>query len=934
MNLKKMHKKIIGVAFLVLALGLFGPLHVFAEETLCPEDKPKPDSSSIGQRYGFTLAHVGGSQYKVSMTNGCAENVTFNITKINGSTSAAGVGSKVSCTTPVTLTVSGSSTDSNTGLPSLIVELKSNEKVKDAPKVDDSCWWQYAEGIVSTTMIMEEEIAPVTITQPEIAGPTIESAVINCDNNTYQKGNSTHTITAGSFEDKFCIAKRGAQAAGNTYDFGSGKYSGNPKEFVCESDFKNHPEMVPVSEAAKNDLSTLTAEEREAYFVNKQYLYGESKMTESAILEYHYAPSYTGTKKISCEVTCKEAVEVEYGPPVAAVGGVCFEYIVRVTSRVSCNMSKMPSSEGLCKKNVCTPTPHCVHNGGGVYTQGGPSEAFDACVRSCDGGKYTKKCSNKCYQQIYGGRGAKAKVNGYYSDELFASKIKQWGNNYSCDGYYDKSSANGSISWVGGDSPGRWYCNHRGGWPDSGHPANEYSTSQNDGFFRRDTSSIQCNDTCSWIGCSGDVYLNSDSVQSDCDENTRRYNELVASCKAKAICNTTASTFKVHVDYTKLGETTVTPLDFPYKSSNDFIQNSGSSVTSTQNQRNTTLLYNYPDSAEGMYGCYKNGAPELDLYRATWGFPGSWMNLKTGEISYNPDGKDNTVWLEHPHRFCIPGDAKGVNVLWYQAYMHREYVVHNISESSSVTEQYVIDNCHYTSTTHSITQYSIDRWLQDVGRDNVKYNITASTRKFGYMEWDIDVKCFYAVNDDPLCGNYHDDICETSTTVEPNCIPNPEEYRVHTVDLTDMFPNESGGTLNDPSKAGRSYVGWNWSKYAINNKNPGYKSNPPAYLAKIQSNANSMYSDSNLDYEFYLSPQTIRTMRSLTTGSSSNYTAFSDSGFKLDENGISRYESAKIRDTSIFDSANSKVPGRGTKAISCNNMINWQNTSACDTVHG
>ena len=37
-----------------------------------------------------------------------------------------------------------------------------------------------------------------------------------------------------------------------------------------------------------------------------------------------------------------------------------------------------------------------------VLHQGGPNEDFEACINECDGGKYTPKCSNTCYEKIYG----------------------------------------------------------------------------------------------------------------------------------------------------------------------------------------------------------------------------------------------------------------------------------------------------------------------------------------------------------------------------------------------------------------------------------------------------------------------------------------------------------------------------------------------------
>ena len=57
--------------------------------------------------------------------------------------------------------------------------------------------------------------------------------------------------------------------------------------------------------------------------------------------------------------------------------------------------------------------PKCVYScetsctyderaGSTVDNKGGPNDDFDACVSSCDGGKYTQSCINSCYNTVYG----------------------------------------------------------------------------------------------------------------------------------------------------------------------------------------------------------------------------------------------------------------------------------------------------------------------------------------------------------------------------------------------------------------------------------------------------------------------------------------------------------------------------------------------------
>ena len=77
-----------------------------------------------------------------------------------------------------------------------------------------------------------------------------------------------------------------------------------------------------------------------------------------------------------------------------------------------------------------------------------------------------------------------------------------------------------------------------------------------------------------------------------------------------------------------------------------------------------------------------------------------------------------------------------------------------------------------------------------------------------------------------------------------------------------------------------------------------------------------------------MTPKVLREMRKDKAGSGgSNYTAFSDSGFTLDNNGVGRYYSKKIRNLG----SDNKLP-LNNDSLYCNNMVNWQ-MPGCDTIH-
>ena len=142
------------------------------------------------------------------------------------------------------------------------------------------------------------------------------------------------------------------------------------------------------------------------YYQNKKYYFYEKTYTPTTTryYKYHYGCKTVTDKDnpVVCKVNCQEVVVVEYGPPVAVKAGLCFEYKVKVTSKVVCRpMSQIPEPKSY--EGYCTPTPSCASKTStankltGTHRQGGPDEEFDQCVQECDGGKYTDKCSLSCY---------------------------------------------------------------------------------------------------------------------------------------------------------------------------------------------------------------------------------------------------------------------------------------------------------------------------------------------------------------------------------------------------------------------------------------------------------------------------------------------------------------------------------------------------------
>ena len=113
-------------------------------------------------------------------------------------------------------------------------------------------------------------------------------------------------------------------------------------------------------------------------------------------------------------------------------------------------MSKAPEKPKL-NCDYCTPTPKCTGRSGKVWRQGGPSEDFDLCINSCDGGKYTKECSDQCYKKIYGTQTITASKMDIKTTSTYKGSLSD------ClalnpAGCYTKDNS-GNIEWTAGSSP-------------------------------------------------------------------------------------------------------------------------------------------------------------------------------------------------------------------------------------------------------------------------------------------------------------------------------------------------------------------------------------------------------------------------------------------------------------------------------------------------
>lgn len=937
-------KKLIGVysvLLFIIILYFVSPINVNAE------DCPNPDDVIINS--GFKLEYARDSsnqvipdQYYLSMgTDAGAQDygISFAVEIVDGSTledvsnstHASVIRSLGNISFGDKIEVSASNSDYTNGYIYVFLRATCEDDTASSPY--EMYDYVYASKVGNGIPVQGGEC----VTAPPV---TITTTPLDC---------SGYNPNGTSFKDKFCNAKNKAFTENkNTYCKDSNcKYPAFESESNYSRKYGNNTFLKFQCSSNLDDIPSDPADlEGEKYYLNKNYIYGVSTYTKDAIYTRNLAPSHVETTTTSCEVTCEEAVEAEYGPPVASKAGMCFEYKVRVTSRVSCYMSKAPDTP-KCPTGYCTPEAACT-NGRSWWHQAGPSEDFDACVKKCDNGKYTKKCSDKCYKQVYGNSLPAAKVVGEGDDttstepyftienEFIRLHNERYGGdvlaqyNEISKYYYDKNGSGGDIVWVsepqenGELIPGRYY--YEANWTRGSTGDFYHYKRDNAGFFRAVYSSGNvCDDTCVWNGCSGDVYLNPGQDQIDYADNLEIYNDLLDSCQGQATCSTTTAEISISVDYRNRKGDPQPTIDFPYSRGKDSITHNSGGTVSLPTDDDSVLLPNDPTEGEGILGCYKPGASETNLYRLTWSFPGTWINNKSGEISYTKQGTCDEAagatcsWRDMKQKFCLPNNTGRVNADWWNAYYKKVIDDKGIETSTQTSE--VQDVCLKSSTSNK----TIISPGSSINPE--EYNIHAKAVKFGYFDWNIQMDCFYATNPTPLVST---DQNVNEEDVPEECKTAPDNYRIRSIDLENVFPAKDGSETTDPSSYGR-LPGHNWTKYSnpsakdASFNNPNYfesTSDPISYLTKIQTEKDSIY-DEEVEYEFRLSPKDLRDIRKKFVGNGSSATGFSDfdlNDFYMDKNGVARYYSNAIRGEVFDSSAIVAINNNKNGGLTCNNM--------------
>ena len=641
-------------------------------------------------------------------------------------------------------------------------------------------------------------------------------------------------------------------------------------------------------QTAKNySNSENTAKLTEYYYdeANTTYFKGQQVYTyQVGKYIYNYSSTQVEEEAGYCLRTCNEVVKVDYGPPVYSRGGMCFEYRIKVSSIVNCEADTSHIKPPKCDQDICLPVPMCYGYGSDgvlqyVIHQGGPNEDFEACINDCDGGKYTDKCSEKCYNEVYANSSNKVEnqikltyetkpeavqlANAYSS--IPSGKMHHY---YRTSGYVQFKSEGHSASLVGrawdtfGQSLGLWYVPSRANYYVTNGGSYAYMVNGN-GIVRLPT----CGDDCHWEGCQkNDSYLDfdcnvhtdagikmkyfnaetgafdevdvctADDLQKyDCDYNEKRYKAAVDACKAATTCTNSEATytieFKYQEDGTKGSSTKVVKVD-----------------TNTNNKVKTNTSNLKPGTILSYGGCYGNKDGKR-WYQTEWTMPGTWQENKHQYASYTqPTNKTGWTYLEG--QVCLSPYVVEANKAWANEYLKT-----------------------YVSTGYEANfNGKFKKHDYDDGSTIDGYNIKGESKGFGYFAWKFDVSCFYAIsNDETKCNTQPccvGDDCTDKTCETPPCDKNTTNYTTRSYDDKKPIVNATQNRviLEDGTPVDSlENLPFNWSSDATLKyfNAGGYNNNPERLLKEIMDKANSgqTFSEEQIDYEYIMDAQVIQFIR-------------------------------------------------------------------------
>lgn len=366
----------------------------------------------------------------------------------------------------------------------------------------------------------------------------------------------------------------------------------------------------------------------------------------------------------------------------------------------------------------------------------------------------------------------------------------------------------------------------------------------NKGILRQFSDRFKCYETCYYAGCSAGSATSSKEYSEDLVDDLEKIANALKQCNTSSTCETTEDTsdfyIKVNTKKGKNSESVDTKINGhnKIKDVNNNVTNVGNCPTSScEKQSKPTMFVPLAnENGNGILGlCYDNFTKNPH-YQTTITFPGSWINLKTGEVSY--DCQNLCTYRKKDQYYCTPYNANDVNEEWAKWAIKGH---DSFKYPENFSPEYNITSC-------------LGGKLDDNG------TCVKDNHGFGKYNWTVGFSCFYAsysktVNtDDVKC--YKWDAKDENDGVaciyeDGKAIPEGKSTKLQ--DNYDIRVSSNEAIFSKTSNGKTRFRGYNWGSQAklkskdatIQNalENTGYGVDPVRYSTKVMEKGQKVYDD-------------------------------------------------------------------------------------------
>ena len=162
-------------------------------------------------------------------------------------------------------------------------------------------------------------------------------------------------------------------------------------------------------------------------------------------------------------------------------------------------------------------------------------------------------------------------------------------------------------------------------------------------------------------------------------------------------------------------------------------------------------------------------------------FPGTYLDTTKGITHRNPDCDGQDIYSFQKDSFCVDPALPNINTKWWL------WDQGNEKEGIDPRDQ-------SKKPAHKTETDTLNQSYLRYAESDADYNIKGVIENFGYLGWNINVSCFYAINNDPPTKE------EDCKEGDEKCKTTIENVDTKPISLTDLFPASDDTTKNENVK--------------------------------------------------------------------------------------------------------------------------------------